>query len=138
MVSTAMTDEIINPGELFDATEFGFSQARARNGVLHISGQIGVDSELRVAGDDVESQARKAFENLGVALEAAGKGYDDVGKVVTYMVDLKDNVGGYREPWSEVFDEPYPCHTLIGVDQLSPIADGELLVELDVEVVLDE
>ncbi|MDR9381435.1 MAG: RidA family protein [Natronomonas sp.] len=98
---------MINPGELFDATEFGFSQARERNGVLHLSGQIGVDSEPRVAGDDVESQARKAFENLGVALEAAGKRYDDVGKVVTYMVDLEDNVGGYREPWSEVFDKPY-------------------------------
>lgn len=132
-----MADQMINPDELFDATEFAFSQARERNGVLHISGQIGVDSELRVAGDDVTSQARKAFENLGVALAAAGKGYDDVGKVVTYMVDLSDNVDGYRGPWREVFDEPYPCHTLIGVDQLSPIADGKLLVELDVEVLLD-
>jgi enamine deaminase RidA (YjgF/YER057c/UK114 family) len=137
MVSTDMTDETINPDGLFDAEAFGFSQARKRNGVLHISGQIGVDSELNVAGDDVESQARKAFEDLGVVLEKAGRDYDDVGKVVTYMVDLADNADGYRGPWREVFDEPYPCHTLIGVDQLSPIADGELLVELDVEVGLD-
>lgn len=128
----------INPTDLFDATEFGFTQARIDNGILHISGQVGVDSERRVAGADVESQARRAFENLGSVLEAAGLGFADVGKVTTYMVDLEDNVADYRGPWSEVFDEPYPCHTLIGVDQLSSFADGELLVEVDAEVSLEE
>lgn len=130
--------EPINPPELFDAPALGFNQARVDNGILYVSGQIGVNADLEAAGEDIESQARKAFENLETVLEAAGKDLADVGKVTTYMVDLEENVGGYREPWSEAFDEPYPCHTLIGVDQLSSIADSELLVEVDAEVSLEE
>jgi enamine deaminase RidA (YjgF/YER057c/UK114 family) len=130
--------DTIDPDDLFDASEFGFSQARIDNGTMFISGQVAVDSDLHVVGDDIESQARKAFENLGSVLEAAGEDFDSVGKVTTYMVELDENVGDYRAPWKEVFDEPFPCHTLIGVDQLSPFADGELLVEIDAEVSLEE
>jgi len=73
-----------------------------------------------------------------VILEEAGLDYTDVGKVTTYMVDLDENIGDYRGPWKDVFDEPYPTHTLIGVDQLSSFADGELLVEVDAEVSVEE
>lgn len=128
---------VISPDGLFDSTDYMYSQARVEGGTLYLSGQIGVDAELRVAGDDIESQTRKAFDNVGAVLDEIDKGFDDVAKVTSYVVDLAENVDGYRGPWGETFDEPYPCHTLIGVDQLSPIADGELLVELEAEVPLD-
>lgn len=131
-------DAVFNPDDLFDASEFGFNQARIDDGTMFISGQVAVDSDRHVVGDDIEAQARKAFENLGTVLDTAGKGFNSVGKVTTYVVDLDDNVGGYRDAWTEVFDEPYPCHTLIGVDQLSSFADGELLIEVDAEVSLEE
>ncbi len=130
--------EALNPDVLYDATEFGFNQARIDNGTLFVSGQVAVDSDLHVVGTDIESQARRAFENLGGVLDAAGEDFESVGKVTTYMVDLAENVDGYRPVWKGVFDEPYPCQTLIGVDQLSPFADGELLIEVDAEVSLDE
>lgn len=95
-----------------------------------------MDESLHVAGDDVESQTRKAFENLELVLDAAGEVVTSVGKVTTYVVDLAENVDGYRTPWRETFDEPYPCYTLVDVDQLGSIADGELLVEIDAEVAL--
>lgn len=124
----------INPDAVFDPSPFGFAQARIDDGILSVSGQVGVTSDLRVAGPDVESQARMAFENLGTVLEAAGTELGDLSKVTTYMVDLEANVAEYRPVWQEIFAEPYPCHTLIGVDQLSPFADGELLVEIDAAV----
>jgi len=130
--------ETFDPDDLYDAAKLGFTQARRENGTLFISGQVAVDSNRAVVGTTIETQARQAFENLGAVLEAAGEGFDSVGKVTTYLVDLDENVDGYRPVWTEVFDEPYPCQTLIGVDQLSPFADAELLIEVDAEVSLDD
>lgn len=129
---------MINPDGMFDASAFGFSQARIDNGIMSLSGQVGVTSDLTVAGETVDSQGRKAFENLGMVLEAAGKEFADVSKVTTFIVDLDQHVSDYRQVWTDVFDAPYPCHTLIGVDQLSPFADGRLLVEVDAEVAMGE
>jgi hypothetical protein len=94
---------------------------------------MAVDSERHVVAPEVEAQARKAFENLGSVLDAAGESLESVGKVTTYVVDLEHHVDGYRPVWTDVFDEPYPCQTAIGVDQLSPFADGTLLIEVTLE-----
>lgn len=127
----------IAPSSVFDSTTYAYSQARIESGVFYLSGQIGVDSDLRVAGD-AGAQTHRAFENIEAILDEIGHDLSDVVKVTSYMVDLADNIDGYREVWRTVFDEPYPCHTLLGVDQLSSIADGELLVEIEAEVVLNE
>jgi enamine deaminase RidA (YjgF/YER057c/UK114 family) len=122
----------------YDANEFGFNQARIDNGTPVVSGQVGIGSERLVVAPDIEAQARKAFENLGSIPDAAGKYFDNVGKVTTYMVDLAQQGWGSRPVWTGVFDERYPCQTLIGGDQLSPFADGELVIEVEAEVSLVE
>ena len=129
--------ETIDPDDVYDAGALGFAQARREHGTLFVSGQVAVDADRTVVGTDVETQARQAFDNLEAVLAAAGEGLDGVGKVTTYVVDLAEHVDGYRPVWWETFDEPYPCQTLIGVDQLSPFADDELLIEIDAEVSLD-
>jgi len=43
---------------------------------VYIAGQIGVDTDHVVVGPDLASQTAKAFENLGVALEAAGASWE--------------------------------------------------------------
>lgn len=124
---------IIAPRAVFDSTDYAYSQARVEDGVFYLSGQIGVDSDLRVVGD-AGAQTRRAFENIEAILDEIDHDLTDVVKVTSYVVDLADHIAKYREAWQSVFDEPYPCHTLLGVDQLSSIADGELLVEIEADV----
>lgn len=129
-----MSREILSPDELADAPEFMYTQAIVEAGTLYMSGQVGWDDEFEVVGTDIVSQTQKAFENIGVVLEAVDKDFADVNKVTSYVVDLAENTEGFREVWGQVFDAPYPAHTLLGVEQL---AGEELLVEIEVQVPLE-
>ncbi|WP_265111879.1 Rid family hydrolase [Halosolutus halophilus] len=68
-------------------------------------------------------------------LDEIDKDYTDIPKVMAYVVKPHDRLEDVISVWDEFFDSPYPCHTLIGVDQLA--LEG-LLIEIDVEVPLEE
>lgn len=133
-----MARTVITADALYDSTEYMFNQAVVEGGTLYMSGQIGTDAGVTVAGTDFKSQCRKAFENVGVILDEIDKGYGDVAKVSSYLVDLETHLPAYRGVWSDCFDEPYPAHTILGIDQLSTIADEDLLIEVEAEVPLDD
>jgi len=122
----------IEPDGLIDSTRLHYSQAIVDGEDVYVSGQVGWDENFEIAGDDVASQARQAFENLEVALEEADRSLEDVRKVTAYLVDAPENREAYQDVYEEVFDtEPYPCHTILGVDAL---ALEEFLLEIEVEL----
>lgn len=133
-----MARTVIAPDDLYDSTEYMFNQAIVADGTLYMSGQIGTDADVDAAGADFESQCRKAFGNVGILLDELGKDYADVAKVTSYLVDLETHLPAYRTVWAECFDEPYPCHTILGVAGLSTIADEDLLIEVEIEVPLTD
>lgn len=57
---------------------------------IYVAGQLGLDrnGELVGAPGDFRAQAVQAFENLKLALEAAGAGFQHVVKVNNYLVDM--------------------------------------------------
>ncbi|MFB6121827.1 MAG: RidA family protein [Halobacteriaceae archaeon] len=63
-----MSRETIQPDGLIDAPSIGYSHAIVEDGTLYMSGQVGWDEEFELAGEDVQSQARKAFENVETLL----------------------------------------------------------------------
>ncbi|WP_435345661.1 RidA family protein [Haloarchaeobius sp. HRN-SO-5] len=130
-----MEDRVIESEDLVDSTGIGYSQGRVVNGVLYTSGQVGWDADFEVAGEDVESQTRRAFENVEILLSEVDRDLTDVVKVTGYVVDPATRVESFLDVWNEVFDEePYPCLTIIGVDQL---AQESFLVEVEAEVPLE-
>lgn len=131
-----MTRYAINPPELKDAREIGYNHAILHDGEFYMAGQVAMDSDSNVVGDDIETQARKAYENVGILLGTVEKTYADVAKVTTHVVDPKTHYyDGYKEVYWETFSEPYPCHTVLGHEQL---ANEAYLVEIEVEVPFDE
>ncbi|WP_324662782.1 RidA family protein [Haloarcula sediminis] len=129
-----MTSYAINPPELKDAREIGYNHARIDGGTFYMAGQVAMDGDSTIVGDDIETQARKAYENVGILLAAMDKGYGDVAKVTTHIVDpVRHYYDGYKEVYWETFEEPYPCHTVLGHEQL---ANEDYLVEIEVEVPL--
>jgi len=131
-----VTRYAINPPQLKDAREIGYNHAIVDDGTFYMAGQVAMNDDSTVVGDDIETQARKAYENVGILLEAVGKTYADVAKVTTHIVDPDEHYyDGYKTVYWETFEQPYPCHTVLGHEQL---ANEEYLVEIEVEIPFTE
>ena len=116
-----------------------FSQVVVAEGrrTVYISGQVAWDAEGGIVGqDDFAAQAKKAYENLAIALEAAGATIADVAKTNVYIVDYDPSLGrDLGATRRAVFgDGPPPASTLIGVQAL---ALPDLLIEVEAIAVLD-
>ncbi|AVO42554.1 RidA family protein [Simplicispira suum] len=78
--------------------------------VLHVAGQVGATPN-GVIPDDVESQARLMFENLGLVLEAAGMTLRDVVHV-NYYIRYEEDLSIVRRCRDALFIPPYPAASL--------------------------
>lgn len=131
-----MTRLLINPPELKDARSIGYNHAVIADGEFYMAGQVAMDANGEIVGEDIATQARKAYENVEILLGAIGKEIGDVSKVTTYIIDPHSRYfEGYKDVYWETFDEPYPAHTVLGVDQL---AHEGYLLEIEVEVPLSD
>jgi 2-iminobutanoate/2-iminopropanoate deaminase len=97
-----------------------------------VAGQVGATPEGRVAGNDVVSQTRQAFENVRMVLQAAGSGMSDVIRLQTFLTRA-DDIPGFMKARQDIFPEyfptgAYPPNTLLVVSRL---VKPELLVEIE-------
>lgn len=116
-----------------------FSQVIAATGTrtIYTAGQVAIDEhgEL-VGGSDLALQTEQVMRNVGLALAAAGTGFDDVVKITTYVVNYKPEhravIGQARAPFFA--GRTPPASTLVGV---SALAMPEWLVEIEAIAVVD-
>lgn len=90
----------------------------------------------RLAGYDIDSQARAVFANVRAVLEASGADWGDLVDVTVYLTDMARDFGSYNRVWAEHFPDPAtaPCRTTLGITALpTPIA-----IELKCVAVLKE
>ncbi len=125
----------VNPDGLFKPGTFSQIAVTGGDTVVYISGQTARDEKSNIVGaGDVKKQAEKVFENLRVAVEAAGGSMGDIARITTYVVNLKpDDRLWIGELVKKHFPKP-PAHTLVGI---SALAAPELLVEIEAIAVLD-
>jgi enamine deaminase RidA (YjgF/YER057c/UK114 family) len=109
-----------------------FSNCLVVDNTIHISGQHAGAPQGAIGGDSVLEQSREARRRVLSLIEAAGGAADDVVKLTVYLCDMsrRMDVSAARR---EVFAEPLPCSTLIGVNAL---ANSDLLVEIDALAVI--
>ena len=94
-----------------------YSQAIAANGVLFVSGQLGVTPSGEFAGADVKSQAQRSLQNLQAILSEAGLGFENVVKTTIFLADIAD-FAAVNEIYAEFFKEPYPARSTVAVKTL--------------------
>ncbi len=103
-----------------------YSQAVVYNGLVHCSGQIGLDpGTMKFAGEDVESQARQVMQNLKAVLEEADSGFNKVIKCSIYL-DQMDDFGKVNEIYGGYFSENPPARETVAVDTLPKDAKVEI------------
>ena len=111
--------------------------ASARGGtIVFISGQVAVDAQGQVVGKgDIEAQAVQVFENLKLALQAAGGSFEDVLKFTIFIRNLtpeaRKAVMGVRGRYISRTNPP--AATMIGIDRL---VEDDLLVEIEAVAVV--
>jgi len=67
-----------------------YSPAAVAGGTVWVSGCISTDEAGEIVADDFVSQARRVYDGMRRALEAAGCSMDDVVSVTTYLTDRGD------------------------------------------------
>jgi enamine deaminase RidA (YjgF/YER057c/UK114 family) len=95
-----------------------YSPAVLSNGFLFVSGQVG-SREDGSPEQDLDTQVRRAFENLNAILGAAGCTFDDVVDVTVFIVDPEAH---FEKIWKIVPEfwggAPHPTLTAVGVTWL--------------------
>lgn len=134
-----MRRQFLNPAELPN-WEDTFSQVVTieAGGVrtIFVSGQVSVDEKKSVMGaGDLATQARQAFSNLRLALNAGGATTSDVVKMNIYIVDYKPSDAPIiSEALRTAFQQTdLPASTWLGVKSLA--VEG-LLIEIDAVAVV--
>jgi 2-iminobutanoate/2-iminopropanoate deaminase len=109
-----------------------YSQAIICDKMVFCSGQLGIDpSSGKLVTTGTADEAKQGLKNIRSVLEAAGSSMDKVVKVTIFMTDL----GRFKEVnaiYADIFSEPFPARTTVGVTRL-PL---EATVEIDVVAML--
>ena len=93
-----------------------YSQAIKANGMLFVSGQLGIIPGQGLA-DGFKAQTRQALENLKAIVEAAGSSLDKVLAVDVFVLDM-GKFADLNAIYSEYFTDHKPARAAIEVGGL--------------------
>ena len=95
-------------------------EASGPSRTIYFAGQLGVDTENKFIGADFRAQCAQAFENMSLALQAAGARWSDVVKINNFLVDIQANMPTFREVRDRYLNtQAPPASTTIGVPALA-------------------
>ena len=102
---------------------------------IYIAGQVALDK----SGNDVgkgnfAAQTTQVFENLKLALVAAGATFDNVVKLNTYVTDMSQ-VQTLRDIRAKYYGKNAPASTLV---QVGKLAREELMIEIEAIAIVQE
>ncbi|HXX25885.1 MAG TPA: RidA family protein [Pseudolabrys sp.] len=112
-----------NPNTLAKPPGYSYVvEATGPNRLIYFAGQLGLDMENRFVGapGDFRAQCMQAFDNMTLALKAAGARWSDVVKINNFLVDIQGNMAAFREVRDRYLNASAPpASTTIGVPALA-------------------
>lgn len=103
------------------------SQAIEANGLIFVSGQIHVNNEWELIGDNVSSKLQFIMDNIERILDAAGLGLNDIVKVTIYVTDM-EQMTELNKYYPTYFSKPLPAREAVCVKELPLGATIEISV----------
>ncbi|AKO99572.1 MAG: RidA family protein [Marinovum algicola] len=125
-----MTHEIIHPEGWLPAKGYA-NGVLAKDGTLHIGGQIGWDGTKQFVGGGFVGQMRQALKNIAAIVEAAGGQVSDVARLTWFVTDKSVYLAHQAEvgaAYREVFGKHFPAMSMVVVADL---IEDEALVEIE-------
>jgi enamine deaminase RidA (YjgF/YER057c/UK114 family) len=129
----------IDPEGLFKVQGFHQVMVSTGNKTIYIAGQVAYDRDINLIGaGDYRAQTIKAFQNVAVALHAAGAEPEDIVSSTLHIKGLSTEVAQeIMEAMTVALEgKPFPAHAfnMIGVDML---ADPRILIEVSAVAVVE-
>jgi 2-iminobutanoate/2-iminopropanoate deaminase len=103
-----------------------YANAVVAGDFVFVAGQAGVDEGGRLVSREFEPQARRTFENIQVALEAAGATLSDIVTMTVFISDWRFGADFCRIR-GEILGDDLAASAMIGIGQL---AYPDMLVEV--------
>lgn len=123
-----MSIDSFNPREVWSPFgAFSMVALQGQGQVVYLKGQVSLDSEGNIVGaNDMQTQVRKALENISLVLASVGGEMEDIFSLTHHVTDMDAfmQTGDIR---NEFFGKPYPVTTTVEVVRLY---DARLLVEI--------
>ena len=94
-----------------------YVQAVKVNGMVHCSGQLGIDPAVGKMPEGVEAQAHCSMKNMGAILKEAGSDYSKIVKTTIFLADMND-FAKVNEIYKSYFGEEYPARSCVQVAKL--------------------
>ena len=91
-----------------------YSQSNCGNGMVFVSGQLGLDPVSGELAEGVEKQAVQALENLKAILTEAGSSLERVVKTVVYLQSMED-FAAVNQVYATYFTQNYPARSCFAV-----------------------
>ncbi len=127
--------EYTNPPTLSAPTGYTHVVQVHRGRTVYIAGQVAFDKSGNIVGKgDFAAQATQVFENLKLALAAAGATFDNLVKVTTFVTDLSQ-IQALREIRAKYYGKNAPASTLVQITQL---ASPAFMIEIEAIAVVPE
>jgi len=103
--------------------------------LIFLSGQVAANADYKVESSDIRRQAHAVYDNIEIALRAAGATLANVVKTTTYLTSA-DYIAPSREVRVERYKnlEAPPANTLLIVSRL---AEPEMLIEIEAVAALE-
>lgn len=110
-----------------------YSQAVKVGNLLFIAGQPGIDFRTGIISTDFETQARQAFENLSIVLQAAGSSLEKVAKTTIWLVDSSN-----FECLNKLYAEYFPSNPPVRSTPVVSLPKQEFKLSIEAIATLDE
>jgi 2-iminobutanoate/2-iminopropanoate deaminase len=102
-----------------------FSEAVSVGNMLYLSGQIGMDSSMKLVSGGIAAETRQAMENIKAALERHGSSLDHVIKVTVMLADISQ-WAEMNNVYVQFFSKHLPARSALGTNGLAMGARVEI------------
>lgn len=128
-----MPRSLCNPEGLHPAPGYSHLALAEGSRLVVFAGQVALDTDFGIIGKDLAAQTRKAMENLKIAMDAAGVGWDDIVKRTIFTLEPTEFETITAAIDTVTGGADHPPQTLVGVTGL---AVPGLLIEIEAMAVL--
>ncbi|SHG93284.1 RidA family protein [Marivita hallyeonensis] len=125
-----MTHKVIHPTGWLPAKGYANGML-AKDGTLHIGGQIGWDANKNFTSDTFIGQMRQALSNIRDIVEAAGGTVEDVTRLTWFVTDKAEYLAAQSEvgkAYRDVFGKHFPAMSMVVV---AALIEDEAKVEIE-------
>jgi enamine deaminase RidA (YjgF/YER057c/UK114 family) len=117
---------VVDVPELFESRGRAYEQCVVAGPLVFIAGQVGWVKEEGVVSLEFEPQVRKTFENIQLALRAAGADLKDIVQMTVYLTDPR-YMDEFLDLRKEILGGEFATSAMITIDKLY---DPAMLVEI--------